>query len=123
MCSAVFFSLLPFRLQLNLYAPYCPLFWLNLVVYLVCTKILSELLSIWFLHLSDNTTTSAKMVCLHTPHATTHSSYISLPSTRASVATAIADVFRNNGISMGRNLAKILKIFEEIDEAKSRGVI
>jgi hypothetical protein len=40
-----------------------------------------------------------------------------------SVATAIADVFRNNGISVGRNLAKILKIFEEIDEAKSRGVI
>jgi hypothetical protein len=39
-----------------------------------------------------------------------------------SVATAIADVFRNNGISVGRNLAKILKIFEEIDEAKSRGL-
>jgi hypothetical protein len=38
---------------------------------------------------------------------------------RISVATAIADVFRNNGISMGRNLAKILKIFEKIDEAKS----
>jgi hypothetical protein len=36
-----------------------------------------------------------------------------------SVATAIADVFRNNGISMGRNLAKILTIFEKIDEAKS----
>jgi ADP-ribosylglycohydrolase len=44
-------------------------------------------------------------------------------SGRSSVATAIADVFRNNGISMGRNLAKILKIFEKIDEAKSRGVI
>jgi hypothetical protein len=40
-----------------------------------------------------------------------------------SVATAIADVFRNNVISVGRNLAKILKIFEKIDEAKSRGVI
>jgi hypothetical protein len=40
-----------------------------------------------------------------------------------SVATAIADVFRNNGISVGRNLAKILKIFEKIDDAKSRGVI
>jgi hypothetical protein len=40
-----------------------------------------------------------------------------------SVATAIADVFRNNGISVGRNLAKILEIFWEIDEAKSRGVI
>jgi hypothetical protein len=40
-----------------------------------------------------------------------------------SVATAIADIFRNNGIIMGRNLAKILKIFGKIDEAKSRGVI
>jgi hypothetical protein len=40
-----------------------------------------------------------------------------------SVAMAIANVFRNNGISMGRNLAKILKIFEKIDKAKSRGVI
>ena len=36
---------------------------------------------------------------------------------------AIADIFQNNGISMGRNLAKTLNIFEEIDEAKSRGVI
>ena len=36
---------------------------------------------------------------------------------------AIADVFRNNGFSVGKNLAKILKIFEKIDEAKSRGVI
>jgi hypothetical protein len=65
MCSAVlcyhvpFFLLLPFRLKLDLYAPYCPLFRLNLVVYLVCTKLLSELLSIWFLRSSDNTTTSA----------------------------------------------------------------
>ena len=61
MCSAVlcyhvpFFLLLPFRLKLDLYAPYCPLFRLNLVVYLVCTKLLSELLSIWFLRSSDNT--------------------------------------------------------------------
>jgi hypothetical protein len=39
------------------------------------------------------------------------------------VATVIADVFQNNGINMGRNLAKILKIFEKIDEAKSQGVI
>jgi hypothetical protein len=46
-----------------------------------------------------------------------------LPIATASVATAITDVFRNNGISVGRNLAKILKIFEKIDEAKSRGVI
>jgi hypothetical protein len=27
----------------------------------------------------------------------------------ASVATAIANIFQNNGISLGRNLAKILK--------------
>jgi hypothetical protein len=47
----------------------------------------------------------------------------SLLITVSSVATAIADVFQNNGISMGRNLAKILKIFEEIDKAKSQGVI
>jgi hypothetical protein len=44
-------------------------------------------------------------------------------SSRVSVATAIADNFRNNGISVRTNLAKILNIFEEIDEAKSRGVI
>jgi hypothetical protein len=36
---------------------------------------------------------------------------------------AIVDIFRNNGISVGRNLAKILNIFEKIDEAKSQGVI
>jgi hypothetical protein len=36
---------------------------------------------------------------------------------------AIANVFQNNGISMGRNLANMLKIFEKIDEGKSQGVI
>jgi hypothetical protein len=36
-----------------------------------------------------------------------------------SVATAIADIFRNNGISMGRNLDKISKLFENMDETKS----
>ena len=36
-----------------------------------------------------------------------------------SVAMAIVDIFWNNGISVGRNLAKILKIFEKINEAKS----
>ena len=41
----------------------------------------------------------------------------------SSVAMAIADVFRNNGISVGKNLAKILKIFEKIDEAKGQRVI
>ena len=40
------------------------------------------------------------------------------PDNSDSVATAIADIFRNNRISVGRNLAKILKIFEKIDEAK-----
>ena len=35
-----------------------------------------------------------------------------------SVAMAIADIFQNNGISVGRNLAKILKLFEKIYEEK-----
>jgi hypothetical protein len=35
---------------------------------------------------------------------------------------AIVNVFRNNGISMGRNLARILKIFEKIYEAKSHSL-
>jgi hypothetical protein len=43
--------------------------------------------------------------------------------TASSVAMAIANVFQNNGISLGRNLAKISKIFKKIDEAKSKGVI
>ena len=42
---------------------------------------------------------------------------------QSSVAMAIANIFQNNGISVGRNLAKILKLFEKIDEAKIRGVI
>jgi len=37
-----------------------------------------------------------------------------------SVATAIANIFINNRISMGRNLDKILKTFEKIDEAKKK---
>jgi hypothetical protein len=36
-----------------------------------------------------------------------------------SVAMAMADIFQNNRISVGRNLAKISKIFEKIDEAKA----
>ena len=40
-----------------------------------------------------------------------------------SVATAITNILQNNGISVGRNLAKILTIFEKIDVAKIRGVI
>ena len=53
----------------------------------------------------------------------THDRVILASKPQSSVATAIADVFQNNGISMGRNLAKISNIFEEIDETKSRGVI
>jgi len=37
----------------------------------------------------------------------------------SSVAMAIANVFRKNGISVGMNSAEILKIFEKIDKAKS----
>ena len=40
-----------------------------------------------------------------------------------SVATAIADVFRKNGINVGRKFAKIMKILDKIDDVKSRGVI
>jgi hypothetical protein len=40
-----------------------------------------------------------------------------------SVAMAIANIFRNNGIIMGSNLVKISKIFEKIDEAKGQGVV
>jgi hypothetical protein len=50
------------------------------------------------------------------------STFLNFPTT-VSVATTIANVFRNNGISVGRNLAIILKIFEKINEAKSQGVI
>ena len=40
-----------------------------------------------------------------------------------SVATAIADVFRKNEINVGRKFAKIMKILDQIDDVKSRGVI
>jgi len=40
-----------------------------------------------------------------------------------SVATAIADVFRKNGINVGRKFVKIMKILDKIDDVKSRGVI
>ena len=42
---------------------------------------------------------------------------------QASVATAIADVFRKNAISVGNKFTKMLKIFDKIDEIKSRRVI
>jgi len=41
----------------------------------------------------------------------------------SSVATAKADVFRKNGINVGRKFAKIMKILDKIDDVKSRGVI
>jgi len=40
-----------------------------------------------------------------------------------SVATAKANVFRKNGINVGRKFLKIMKILDKIDDAKSRGVI
>ena len=40
-----------------------------------------------------------------------------------SVAAAKADVFRKNGISVGKIYAKILKIFDNIGRVKNRGVI
>ena len=45
------------------------------------------------------------------------------PHMGLSVATAIADVFRKNAISMGRKFAKMLNIFDKIDGIKSRRVI
>ena len=44
-------------------------------------------------------------------------------SSTDSVATAIAEVFRKNAISVGRKFAKMLKIFDKIDGIKSRRVI
>ena len=41
----------------------------------------------------------------------------------ASVAMAKANVFRKNGINVGRKFAKIMKILDKIDDVKSRGVI
>ena len=41
----------------------------------------------------------------------------------ASLAAAKADVFRKNGISVGKRYAKILKIFDNIGRVKNCGVI
>jgi hypothetical protein len=41
----------------------------------------------------------------------------------SSVATAKADVFRKNAISVENKFAKIMKIFDKINEVKSRRVI
>jgi len=40
-----------------------------------------------------------------------------------SVATVKADVFRKNGINVGREFAKVMKILDKIDDVKGRGVI
>ena len=48
---------------------------------------------------------------------------LNMKSGQISVATAIADVFRKNGISVGYKFTKMLKIFDKIDEMKNRGVI
>jgi len=54
-------------------------------------------------------------------HSTCFKSTVGLPV--PSVATAIADVFRKNAISVGSKFTKMLKIFDKIDEMKSRRVI
>jgi WD40 repeat protein len=41
---------------------------------------------------------------------------------RGSVATAQADVFLKNGYTVPNKIAKILRIFERIEELKNRGV-
>jgi len=51
-------------------------------------------------------------------HTTDHQRGFTWPS----VATAIANIFQKHGISIGRNLAKILNIFVKIDEAKAKGL-
>jgi len=42
--------------------------------------------------------------------------------TSPSVATAIANVFRKNGINVGRKFAKIMKILDKIDDIKYEGL-
>src|ERR1700691_5763010 len=41
----------------------------------------------------------------------------------SSVATAIADVFRKNAISVGYKFTKMLKIFDKIDQMKNQRVL
>ena len=43
--------------------------------------------------------------------------------TTFSVATVMTDVFEINGIYMARQFAKILEIFDKIDDSNDRGVI
>jgi hypothetical protein len=41
----------------------------------------------------------------------------------ASVATVMTDVFHKNEINLLRKFAKIMRIFDKIDDPKNRGVI
>ena len=45
------------------------------------------------------------------------------PMAPASVAVAVADVFSKNGHSIPNKFDKILKIFDRLDDVKSRGVM
>jgi hypothetical protein len=40
-----------------------------------------------------------------------------------SVATVMTDVFHKNEINLLRKFAKIMRIFDEVDESKNRGII
>jgi hypothetical protein len=44
-------------------------------------------------------------------------------SPTSSVAAAIADVFRKNGINVTNKFVRIMKIFTKINDLKNRGVI
>ena len=46
-----------------------------------------------------------------------------LASIMISVATAQANIFSNNGHSVPNKIAKLLEIFEKVEEPKSQGVI
>ena len=50
-------------------------------------------------------------------------SQVSLILDASSVATAIADVFQKNAISMGNKFMKMSKIFDKIDEIKKMTLI
>ena len=41
----------------------------------------------------------------------------------ATVTTVMTDVFQKNEINLLRKFAKIVRIFDKIDDSKSRGVI
>jgi hypothetical protein len=58
-----------------------------------------------------------------TQHQPLTITFFAAPTIIVSVTTAIADVFRKNGINVGRKFAKIMKILDKIDDVKSRGVI